>query len=254
MRKLSRDTWLLFAHNVRATLRNPVWIIFGLFQPICYLLLFAPLLEDVAAMPGVPAGNALALFTPGLLIMQGILGTTFVGFGLISQLRGGVIERLRVTPVSRLALLLGNALRDVAILLIQSALLVGAAWLMGLEASLGGVALVLGLLVLLGLVTASCSYALALVLKDENAFASTLQFFLLPLLLLSGVFLPLALAPAWIRAIASANPFAYAVDAARSLFGGDLGDPSVLYGFCVVAALALLALWWAARSFRRATA
>jgi len=251
--KLARDTWLLFSHNVRMTLRNPVWVVFGLFQPVCYMLLFAPLLEG-AIPEGTPGGNAITVFTPGLLIMQGIFGTTFVGFGLIAQLRGGVVERLRVTPVSRLALLLGGALRDVVILLVQAVLLVLVARAMGLQASLAGVALVLGLLVLLGLFTASCSYAVALALKDENAFASTLNFFLLPLLLLSGVLLPLTLAPAWIRTVAALNPFSYAVDAARALFGGNLGDVSVLYGFGVMAILALLALSWAARSFRRATA
>lgn len=251
--KLVRDTWLLFSHNVRMTLRNPVWVVFGLFQPVCYMLLFAPLLEG-AIPDGTPGGNAISVFTPGLLIMQGIFGTTFVGFGLIAQLRGGVVERLRVTPVSRLALLLGGALRDVVILLVQAVLLVLVARAMGLQASPVGVALVLVLLVLLGLLTASCSYAVALALKDENAFASTLNFFLLPLLLLSGVLLPLTLAPGWIQAAAALNPFSYAVDAARALFGGNLGDASVLYGFGVMAVLALLALSWAARSFRRATA
>lgn len=251
--KLVRDTWLLFSHNVRMTLRNPVWVVFGPFQPVCYMLLFALLLEG-AIPEGTPGGNAITVFTPGLLIMQGIFGTTFVGFGLIAQLRGGVVERLRVTPVSRLALLLGGALRDVVILLVQAVLLVLVARAMGLQASLAGVALVLGLLVLLGLFTASCSYAVALALKDENAFASTLNFFLLPLLLLSGVLLPLTLAPGWIQAAAALNPFSYAVDAARALFGGNLGDASVLYGFGVMAVLALIALSWAARSFRRATA
>ncbi|MGH3147079.1 MAG: ABC transporter permease [Rubrobacter sp.] len=177
-----------------------------------------------------------------------------MGFGLIAQLRGGVVERLRVTPLSRLALLLGSVLRDVVQLLVQASLLVMVAWFFGLQADIAGVALVFGLLALLGLLAASCSYALALLLREENAFASTLQFFLLPLLLLSGILLPLTLAPAWVQAIASANPFSYAVDAARALFSGNLGDASVLYGFGVVAALVLPALWWAARSFRRATA
>ena len=99
---------------------------------------------------------------------------------------------------------------------------------------------------------ASCSYALALPLKKEYAFSSALQFFLLPLLLLCGILLPLTLAPAWIRDVAAFNPFAYAVDAARTLFAGQLVDPTVLRGFAVLIPLTLPALWWAARSYRRA--
>jgi ABC-2 type transport system permease protein len=79
-------------------------------------------------------------------------------------------------------------------------------------------------------------------------FASTLTFVLLPLLLLSGVLLPLTLAPDWMQP-ATLNLFSYAVDAALALC-----DASVLYGFGVMAVLALLALWWAARSFRRVAA
>jgi len=249
--KLLRDSWVLFAHAVRMTMRNPVWVAFGLFQPVCYLLLFAPLLESVATAPGAPGGDALLLFTPGLLVMQGIFGTLFVGFGLIAALRAGVVERLGVTPVSRLALLLGNALRDVGVLAVQACLLVLMAFAFGLRASPAGVALALALIVLLGLSAAPASYALALALRDENALSSTLQFLLLPLLLLSGILLPLELAPPWMRAAAALNPFAHAVDAARAFFGGDLGDASILRGYGAMALLAALAVWWAARSYRR---
>ena len=252
--KLIRDTWLLFMRDMMVTLRNPAWLIIGLFQPVCFLLLFAPLLEGIAKAPGFPPGGALTVFTPGLLVMMGLYGASFVGFGLIADLRAGVIERLRVTPVSRLALLLGRALRDVVVLLVQSAILLLVAWPLGLRADLGGTALAFGLLALIGLVMASCSYALALALKSEDALAPTINFFVLPLQLLSGITLPLTLAPLWIRNVAALNPLAYAVDAARVLFNGQLTNSAVLSGFVIMGALALLAMWWAARSFRQATA
>jgi ABC-2 type transport system permease protein len=252
--KLLRDTWLLFMRELMQTLRNPVWLIIGLFQPICFLLLFAPLLDGVAQAPGFPPGGALNVFTPGLLVMMGMYGAAFVGFGLLADLRAGVIERLRVTPVSRMALLLGRAIRDVLVLLVQSLLLILAAWPMGLRINLGGVTVALGLVALIGLVLASCSYALALALKSEDALAPTVNFFLVPLQLLSGITLPLTLAPLWIRNVAAFNPLSYAVDAARALFNGALGDVAVLRGFAVLALLALLATWWAAQSFRQATA
>ena len=252
--KLVRDTRLLFTRGTMATLRNPVWVVMGLFQPVCYMLLFAPLLDGVASTPGFPSGGGLGFFTPGVLVMLGTLSAAFTGFGLISDLRAGVIERFRVTPVHRLALPLGSALRDVTVLMVQSVLVLLVALPLGLRASPGGIAVSLALITLIGLLMASCSYALALTLKDENALASLVNFFFLPLLLLSGIFLPLALAPDWLRMAAALNPFSYAVDATRALFDGDFGDPSVIYGFGIMATLTLLALLWAARSFRRATA
>lgn len=252
--KFTRETWLMFVANLTATVRNPIWIIVGMFQPACYLILFTPLLKPVASTPGFPTGGALRVFTPGLVVMMGMFGSAFVGFGLIADLRAGVIERLRVTPVNRLALLLGRGLRDVTMLLLQTGVLLLVAWVEGLQASLGGIGITLGLVVLIGLLMSSLSYGLALAVKDEDSLASTLNLCILPLMLLSGIMLPLSLAPRWLRALATINPLAYAVDAARALFGGNLGDPSVPRGFVMIALLAGLAIWWAASSFRNAIA
>jgi len=250
--KVIRDTWLLFARSMKATLRNPAFVILGLFQPVCYMLLFAPLLNNLVNAPGFPSGGALKVFTPGLLILLAMFGAAFVGFDLLGELRYGVVERLRVTPVSRLALLLGRALRDVVNLIVQSLLLLVVAWLMGLRASVAGVALMFVMIVLIGLLMSSFSYAVALAFKDENALSAMLNFIMQPLLLLSGILLPLSLAPLIIRDIAHANPFSYAVATSRALFNGNLSDGVVVVGFAVIATLALLTLYWAARSFRSA--
>ncbi len=252
--KFLADLRLLFIRSVTATLRNPVWLFIGIFQPVLYLVLFAPLLGSLGGVPGFPRGGAFTVFTPGLLIMVALFGTAFTGFGLVEQIRSGVIERLLVTPASRLAMLLGFVLRDVAALLLQSAIVVLLALPLGLSVSLPGLLVTFGMMVLTGTLMASCSYALALLLKKEDSLASILNTVATPLLLLSGITLPLTLAPRFIRAIASVNPFAYEVSAARSLFLGNFGDPAILTGILFLAALAALAFLWAARSFRRGTA
>lgn len=110
------------------------------------------------------------------------------------------------------------------------------------------------MMVLTGTIMASCSYALALLLKQEDSLASIINTVATPLLLLSGITLPLTLAPRIIRSIASVNPLAYEVTASRSLFRGDFADPAILLGVLTLAGLAVLAFWWAIRSFRRAAA
>src|SRR5262249_60095946 len=83
------------------------------------------------------------------------------------------------------------------------------------------------------------------------AVAPLLNTVTLPLLLLSGVLLPLSLAPGWLRAIAAVNPLSYTVDAARALFNEHLGDPSIPLALLILAVLAVVALVGASRSFSR---
>lgn len=252
--RLLRDTWLVFNRYLGQTLGNPAWIVIGLLQPIMYLVLFAPLLKSIAGAPGFPRGGAYNVFVPGLLVQLGMFGAAGVGFGLIAELRRGVIERMRVTPISRGALLLGRSLRDVLLLVVQSTLLIALALPFGLSIHVTGVLVMLALVALLGLMMACISYAVALWLRSEDSFAPLIFTATLPLLLLSGVLLPLTFAPDWLRAVAAANPLAYAVDAARAIFNDHLGDPSVAKGLVIIGVLAAAAVAWAGRQFGRAIA
>ena len=103
-----RDTLLIYRRSMRLSMRVPIWMVMSLVQPVMYLVLFGPLLKRVAQTPGFPPGNAWQVFVPGLLVQLGIFGTLFVGFGLIDEIRSGVIERMRVSPISRVALLTGK--------------------------------------------------------------------------------------------------------------------------------------------------
>jgi ABC-2 type transport system permease protein len=249
-----RDTWLVFQRYMWLFLRNPVWVIIGVIQPVFYLLLFAPLLESIARSPGFPTGGAYNVFVPGLLIQLGLFGASGVGFGLIAELRGGVIERMRVTPVSRFALLLGRTMRDILIMVVQALILILLALPFGLSIHPLGIVLMLGLLALLGLMMTPVSYAVALWLRSEDSFAPLIFTVSLPLLLLSGVLLPLSFAPPWLRTIAAANPLAYAVDASRAIFNDQLSDPSIGIAIAIMAVLASIAVAFAARAFGRAVA
>jgi ABC-2 type transport system permease protein len=248
-----RDTWLIYRRSLVLTIRTPVWILFGLMVPVLYLLLFGPLLEKAIAGAGTGV-NAFNWFVPGLLVQIAMFGTAYAGFGLIAELRSGVVERMRVTPMSRTAMLLGRSLRDITILLAQAVIMIVLAIPLGLEIDLAGVAVVLALLGLIGLVMAPLSYAAGLALKSEDALAPVINGVTLPLLLLSGMLLPMQLAPDWLRTLSSINPLTHAVDAARALFNSQWGDPEIVIGVVLTSALAAIALWLASRAFARANA
>lgn len=252
--KLLRETWIVFERYFGKSLSSLPYMGVSLAQPVLYLVLFAPLLKSVAAVPGFPGGGAYNVFVPGLLVQLGLFSATSGGWGLIAEVKAGVIERLRVTPASRAALLLGRTLRDIAMLLLQASLIVVAAVPFGLTLRLPGVLLAFVLMALIALLMASVSHAAALLLRDENTFGAIVFSATLPLLLLSGVLLPMSLAPVWLQDVSAFNPLLYAVDAQRSLFANQVANATVLKGFVAIGSLALLSLVAAARAFGRAAA
>src|SRR5258708_7445207 len=101
----------------------------------------------------------------------------------IAAWRSGVIERMRVPPVSRLALLLGRVLRDVVVLVVQAAVLIIAGVAFGLRAPLVGVLISFVFVALLAASLAAVSYSVGLVLKSEDALAPLLNMIVVPLML-----------------------------------------------------------------------
>jgi len=244
-----RDTLIVFRRALRLALRNPVWTIMGLIQPIMYLTLFGPLLEPLAKSLG--ASNAYQLFVPGLLVQLGMFGAMFVGFGLIAEWRDGVIESERVTPAHRGALLLGRVLRDVVVLAVQGTLLTVVATFFGLRAPFGGMVLGILIVALLGMAFSSASYAVALTLKSEDALAPLLNGVALPALLLSGILLPMTLAPTWLRRLSDINPLKHIVDGLRAVFRGEIWTSTAIWGLVLTVALGALGYWAGTRVFRR---
>ena len=250
--KLARDTWLIFQRQIMLLLRQPVWVFVGVFQPVMYLLLFAPLLKPaLAPMGATTSADTYRIFVPGLLVLLAIFGGLFQGFGLIAELRAGVIERSRVTPISRLALLLGRSLRDAVSIIAQAAIVTVLALLFGLRVQIGYLLLAYLLLGLIALMTSALSYAVALKVKSEDALAPLMNTVAQPVLLLSGILLPLVFAPTWLRRVADWNPFSWAVDGTRALFSGDVGNDRVWQGLLITAVLTVLSVYWAARQFAR---
>lgn len=113
--KTARDIGLLFQRQIIQLLRNPIWLIVGFSTPILYLALFTPLLQHV-----VPGAHVLNLFLPGIMSLLAFASGVSAGFGTIFELQGGVIERLRVTPASRFAILIGPILATMVMMFVST--------------------------------------------------------------------------------------------------------------------------------------
>jgi ABC-2 type transport system permease protein len=252
--KTARDIGLLFQRYQTQLLRNPVWLIVGFSTPILYLALFMPLLKHAAAAQTLTGSQVVNLFLPGILSLLAFASGAGTGFSTIFELKAGVIERFRVTPASRFAILIGPVLATMVMMFVFDAVVVAVGYGVGFSVHWAGLAVLAVLLGVLMITIAAWSIATALVTKEISGFAAIINGINLPILLLAGVLLPISLGPAWMRGIAHVNPLYYLVQASRVLAAGTLTGTAVWQAFAVLVPLCLLVLAWATRVFRTAVA
>ena len=243
------DTWHVLTRELKPIVRDPFTLIFSLVQPLVFLGLFAPLL---IGQSGASVGETLQWFVPGTLVMIVLFGTGATGSNLQYEILTGSHERTLVAPLARSSLLLGRALKEIVPIIVQSLVIVAIAMPFGFAPHLAGMLIGLVLLAVFGVGLGSLSYALALATKErEWLFWGVQQTLIFPLLILSGMLLPLDAAPGWMRVVASVNPINWVVQAERALFAGQLGSPMVLWGVVSALALAAVGLWVGIRGIRR---
>ncbi len=246
----ARATAVILRRSLRSTVRKPAWLAVGLAQPVLYVALFGPILGAFAGQLGV---NPYALLVPGLLVQQAVVGSLFVGFGLLTDMREGVLDAQRVTPASRWALLGGRTLHDILDSAVQGLILVGLGILLGMRADPWGAVVGFALVLLLAAAFCAAGYGLALTLKDQQAFGMLVNSISLPVLLLSGILIPMSVAPGWLRSISSLLPTTHVVAGVRAAFAGDTGSAAVGAGFLWTVGLAIAAFVFGTLAFARAS-
>lgn len=245
MKKFLRDTSIVFRRELAPTLRQPVGMLFEMGQPLLFLFLFGSLLDGAV-------GSSWQWFVPGILIMMCLMGPLASGYHLLVELIGGSMERMMVTPLNRTAMLVGRTMKEMVILLAQAVLIIVLATPLGFRLHPAGVLAGLALLVVFGIGLGALSFVLALKsAPDGTLFYVVTQALLFPLLLLSGVLLPMDIGPQWLRVVGDVNPVTHVVDALRALFSGTPAAPSVLYGAVVAVLVAAIGLTLGNRAMRR---
>jgi ABC-2 type transport system permease protein len=252
--KLLRDIGLLFKRSFTEEMRNGIWVAVGISTPLLYLALFTPLLNKLVGGPGFPGGSALDVFLPGILAFLAFGNGFSAGYTTIFEIQEGSTERFRVTPVSRVALLLSPIISSVVWLFIFLIILIAVAVPFGYTLHFGGLLVSFVLLALILTMTAAFSNTIAFTTKDVSTMSAVLNGLNLPIMLLSGVLLPLSLGPTWMKVLAHFDPLYYVVEANRVLAGGKIISGTVGLAFLVMVPLTIVMMWWATRVYRKAVA
>jgi ABC-2 type transport system permease protein len=240
---LVRDIGIVMVRELRPVVRDPFSLVFGMVQPLVFLALFGPLLVGSlgAQAGGTLGGSVWQWFVPAILVMTTLFGTSTVGANLLFEFQTGAHERMLVTPLSRPSLLIGRSLKEMVPLAAQATVIIAVMVPFGLRLYPAGALVGLVLLAVFGIGLGSLSYALAIAVRRQDwMFWVVHQTLVFPLMILSGMLLPLDTGPAWMQLAARYNPLAYLVDAERALFAGELASSTVAWGW--VAALVMAAV------------
>ena len=251
---LIRDTHLVMTRELRPVLHDPFSLVFGMIQPLVFLALFGPLL--VGSLGGQAdtalGGSVWQWFVPSILVMTALFGTSTVGANLLFEFQTGAHERLLVTPLSRPSLLIGRALKEMVPLAAQAVIIVVVMIPFGFVLYPAGAVIGFLLLAVFGVGLGSLSYALAIaVRKQEWMFWVVQQTLIFPLMILSGMLLPLESGPQWMQVASHFNPLTYLVNAERALFAGEVGSAEAAWGWVAALVTVAVGLTVGIRSMRR---
>src|SRR6478609_11109215 len=254
MSTMVHDTRAVFIREMSLVLRDPFSIIFSLIQPLVFLALFGPLLAG-SVDPAVLNGQSpLQWFLPGVVVMICLFGTSMTGSNLLYEISLGSYERTLAAPIHRAAILVGRSLKELAPLVVQAAIIVIVSIPFGFV--LYPLHVLAGLLLLgvFGIGMGAFSYALAIASrKREWMFWAVQQSLLFPLLILSGMMLPLENGPRWMQVIGAFNPLTYIVNAERALFSGSFSDPAIPLAVLAAVVTCAAGLWVGVRQVHRST-
>jgi len=201
---------------------------------------------------GMPSGvGAVEYLFPGTIVFV-VLMTAIVGtFSLIEDRRAGFLQGVLVAPVARSAVVLGKVLGGSTMAVVQGAVLLPLAAVMGIPISIGGLALAVLALSLLAVALTSLGFILAWRMESIQGFHGIVNLVLMPMWFLSGAIFPLEGAAPGLRLVMRLDPVTYGLAAFRhSLYEGGLDeiDPALAWGVTVgFAVVAFLAAAWVAR-------
>ena len=264
-----RDSQVVAQRNLIRMTRIPEMVIFGLIQPIMFVVLFSYVfggsMQIGASTSAVDYRNFLMA---GIFAQTVTFATASSGAGIADDMHKGLIDRFRSLPSARGAVLTGRTLADLVqtalTLLVLAVVAVLVGWRVGSHSgtNAGKVLAAFGLLLLLGYAFTWIGALIGLSVRTPEAATSGGLIWLFPVTFVSNAFVDSSKMTPWLRHIAEWNPFSATVQACRTLFGNPGVSPSdawpmahpvwasLVYSVLIIAIFRTLAV----RKYRSATA
>jgi ABC-2 type transport system permease protein len=241
--------YILWLRQMKRYFRSRSRVLGAIGQPILFLLALGYGIGSVYKKAG--QGNYIEFLVPGIIIQTLLFSGVFWGIQILFDKRFGFLKEMLVAPVSRLRILLGNALGGSTIALMQGIMVFVIATILGFRPHdwlLLPVALIL--MIILSITLTSFGAGIASMVEDFQGFQGINNFLIFPLFFLSGALYPLTSAPDWLKFLGYINPLSYSVDALRWALINQ-HHFSLAVDLSVIAATLCVSLWFAVSRFNR---
>lgn len=241
--------YILWLRQMKRYMRSKSRILGAIGQPLLFLLALGYGLGSVYKQAG--QGNYLEFLVPGIIVQTLLFSGVFWGIQILFDKRFGFLKEMLVAPVSRLRILLGNALGGATISMMQAILVFVISFGMGFRfQNWAMLPLALLIMLVLSVILTSFGAAIASMVEDFQGFQAINNFLIFPLFFLSSALYPLTNAPTFLRLLASANPVSYAVDALRYTMIGQ-SHFGITKDLVVLGVALIVSLWFAVNRFNR---
>jgi ABC-2 type transport system permease protein len=205
---------ILWLRQMKRYFRSRSRVVGAIGQPLLFLLALGYGLGSVYKQAG--HGNYVEFLVPGIIVQTLLFSGVFWGIQILFDKRFGFLKEMLVAPVTRLRILLGNALGGATISLIQALLVFTVSIGIGFRPyNWALVPLAILIMAVLSLMLTSFGAGIASMVEDFQGFQAINNFLIFPLFFLSSALYPLNNVPEILRILASINPISYAVDALR---------------------------------------
>jgi ABC-2 type transport system permease protein len=242
----------MVVRHQRNFIRQPIWLVFALTQPLFWMLLYSQLFRRIVDLPGFGTDSYVKFLTPGIVVMTAFFGATWSGMAMIDDLDRGVVQRFLATPARRSSLVVSQVVHTAIVAVIQTIIILGIAWLLGAPVDRGaaGWLVIIAVASLVAAGWAGISHGTALLVRREETLIAILNFFGLPLTFLSAILIAESLMPGWMQWAARFNPVNWGVIASREMssLDTDWGRVGLYLGLLLAFVAATSAL--ATRAFR----
>jgi ABC-2 type transport system permease protein len=226
------------------TLRQPLIVGPTLIFPLFFLAITAPGLEGATEIKGFPTDSYLS-FAMGMIFVQAALNAvTTAGGGLAEDIQTGFLSRLSLTPLTRVALIIGSLAGTVVLAAISAVIYIGVGLVFGaeIEAGVGGAVALVALTVLFSIAFGAIGMFVALRTGDAESVQAVFPL-LFALFFLSSMAMPRNLIQkSWFETVATYNPLSYLIEAVRSLLITGWDEEALALGTGIGVAICIIFL------------